>query len=232
MKKGLLIASIASVTAVTCGLAFAVANANKGIRFEAAKAQARSVVYNATTNLPGPAGEYNKSGYYDYEATPAVAGDPVITKAYAYSNGSSRVAQFGERVISEAEANEHVAEGTYTHFMSFAYSRNGDYSGSFYVEIGVNNATSFSISLGTSKEYAMHCNVEAISTDYYDGMKVVHEYQFVTTAGEKTKTFSADDVSTLGQEIHYLRFHVYSDQSATWYLGDYFIDSISVSWDC
>ena len=231
MKKGLLITSITSIMAITAGCAFAI-SANKGIRFEAVKAQARSVVYNATTNLPGDAGEYNKSGYSSYEATPAITGDAVITKAYAYSGGSSRDAQFGERVISAGEADEHVPEGKYTHFMSFAYSRHGDYNGSFYVEIGVNNATAFSISLGTAKDYAMHCDVEAFSTSYYDGMKVVHTYEFSTEAGKKTKTFSADDVSTYGQEIHYLRFYVYSNESATWYLGDYFIDSISVNWSC
>ena len=57
MKKGLLIASIASVTAVAAGLAFAVANANKSIRFEAAKATAKSFRLDSTSEITGISGK-------------------------------------------------------------------------------------------------------------------------------------------------------------------------------
>ena len=234
MKKGLLIASIASVTAVAGGLAFAVANANKGIRYEAVKASAKSIVFDSSTNIPsGTAGEYDKSGYSSYEAVPTLAGDPVITKAYAYSNGSSRVAQFGERVVSEeeAQAKPGINAGTYDHFMTFAYSRTSEYNGSFYVEVGVNNATSFSISLGTRKAYKLQCDVELMSTTYYDGMEIIKTEQYISeNDGPFTDTF-AKDIS-LGQEVHYIRFHVYCQSSGTWYIGDHFINSISLSWSC
>ena len=69
MKKGLLIASIASVTAVAGGLAFAVANANKSIRFEAAKADpvTATVTYNKDHHPTGSV-PYDNMARFNYDA--------------------------------------------------------------------------------------------------------------------------------------------------------------------
>ena len=97
MKKGFLFASIGSVAAISCSAALILGHNN--IRIEVAKAEDRSVSFNASTNLPGAAGEYCVAGYDSYEATPNTAGDKVITQAYVYAGGSPRVAQFGARTI-------------------------------------------------------------------------------------------------------------------------------------
>ena len=70
MKKGLLIASIASVTAVSAGLAFAVAHANKGIRFEAAKADpvTATVTYDKDNHASNPTDYGGITARYDYNA--------------------------------------------------------------------------------------------------------------------------------------------------------------------
>ena len=77
MKKGLLIASIASVTAVSAGLAFAI-SANKGIRFEAAKAdpETETVLYDKDHHGQDPVDYGGTTAKYEYDA--ASTGDGYV----------------------------------------------------------------------------------------------------------------------------------------------------------
>ena len=77
MKKGLLIASIASVATITAGCAFAI-SANKGIRFEAAKAdpETETVLYDKDHQGQNPTDYGGTTAKYEYDA--ASTGDGYV----------------------------------------------------------------------------------------------------------------------------------------------------------
>ena len=212
MKKGLLIASIASITAVAGGLAFAVANANKGIRFEAVKAEEKSIVFDGTHSLPSPAGVFNAPNSYQVTSYTG-SGDPVdvLTKAIAPGSGGNRSYNVG---------------GSY--FMS-NYDEGGSSNARLITEIGLNNVTALSVQYGTTENAYMECLIDLYDEDGSSLTPTISDNTGADVAITKTVTL---DFDKLALEKPVRKIEIWAYTNATLDNGTYFIKSVSASWSC
>ena len=211
MKKGLLIASIASVMAVAGGLSFAVANANKGIRYEAAKAAEKSIVFDGTHSLPSPAGVFEAPNSYQVTSYTG-AGDPVNVKTEAILPGG------GAQTSYEVGGD---------HFMS-NYFADGSSNARLITTIGLNNITALSIDYGTSINQYMSVDVYL-----YDeiGNQIGNAGDNTGSDIAMTKTFNVDLASlSLTEDIRKAEIWVIPFMQSD--NGTYFIHSISATWSC
>ena len=211
MKKGLLFASLASVTAVTCGLAFAVANANKGIRYEATKAATKSIVFDGTHSLPSPAGVFDNYNTYQVSSYTGT-GDPVNVRTEAMLPGS------GGQTTYKVGGDHFICN----------YQEEGSSNARLVTTIGLNNITALTFEYGTTKSVYMNCSVyfyDKVGNDIGSG-----SYDF-DASEVKTKTVVVDfEELKLTDEARKVEIWVYPTTAIE--SESYFVNSISASWEC
>lgn len=210
MKKGLLIASIASVMAVAGGLSFAVANANKGIRFEAVKATEKSFTFDASV------GSSQFSTSSDYVSKSVVTG-----------------------VSSNLETGIYLTDGYTNHSMVFGsdgnFVRNGstDSGLSFLMSIGANNITSVSVTFGLNKvSYTVADEVQCgIYLMNKDGERV-------DETATSTTQLNKDLVLTWNKELSdefkatSVDIRVAALNGSVYWGEPLYIKSVTLTWDC
>lgn len=210
MKKGLLIANIASVIAVTGGLSFAVANENKGIRYEAAKATEKSFTFDASV------------GNAQFETSSAWLKRSVVTN-----------------ISSNLETEIYLTDGFNNHTMVFGddgnFVRNGstDSSLSFLMTIGANNITSVSVTFGLNK--VSHTVANEVQCGIYlmdkDGDRV-DETATSTTQLNKDLVLTwnkelSDEFKAVSVDISVAALH-----GSVYYEEPLYIKSVTLTWDC
>lgn len=210
MKKGLLIASLASVATITAGCAFAI-SANKGIRFEAVKAAEKSIVFDGTHSLPSPAGVFEAPNSYQVTSYTG-AGDPVNVRTEGILPGSG-------------SQTSYKVGGDY--FMS-NYHVDGSSNARLITTIGLNNITALTVEYGTIKNYYMECSIY-----FYDEDGASLGSQSHNSGEDKAKinTFVVDFVELApAKEVRKAEIWAYSSFSMD--NDSYFIKSISATWSC
>lgn len=213
MKKGLLIASIASVTAVSAGLAFAVANANKGIRFEAAKATSKSIVFSGTQSLPSPAGVFETYNTYQVSSYTG-SGDPVDVRT--------------EGMLSPSGAQTSYKIGG-DYYMS-NYHVDGGSSARLITTIGLHNVTALSVEFGTTLNYHMNCSIYFYKAN---GEQIANKSQGSSGDVPEINTLVVDfEELALTDEVRKVQIYVYPSYNINLDNGSFFIKSISASWEC
>ena len=213
MKKGLIIASIASVTTVSAGLAFAVAHANRGIRFEAVKAGTKTFTYNASVG----------AGQFDGEDFMSIVERSVVTG-----------------VSSNIETSVSLLEGSTQRQKSFGSNGNfvqtsgGLTAPAFSIEIGLNNITSVTVVYGlyTTSAYTTADQVGCV-INVYDG-----EGNIDGNSSVGSGNLNKDAELTWEKEVGETRVadHMIIDvlvpSGFIHYTDPLFIKSITVNWSC
>lgn len=219
MKKGLLIASIASVMAVVGGLAFAVANANRGIRFEAAKATDKSFTFDTSV------------GAAQFDGTD---NDKVVERSVATGVSSNIETSVSLTAYSE-EQGKVFADGT-----NFAKMPGGGLSGpiTFHIEIGLNNVTGVSVVFGLLKndnpetQYTTATQVGCMIS-IYDEIGYVDGTSSCGTGNmDKVNTLSwvkSGEETKIGERAV---IEVWVPDGFVYYADPLFVRSITVNWSC
>ena len=210
MKKGLLIASIASITAVAGGLSFAVANANKGIRYEAAKAENKTFTFNqavAQAQFETPTSEL-----VEKSVVTGVSDNLATTVSLKYS-GEEESKVFGDQGYFVRNG----ATGRYK----------------FLITIGVNNPTSVSVTYGLVKTTStttteVRCEIGAYKDDTWldetasSGDAAINSDHTVTWTKKGSQETPANNIQI---EVEALNGSVFWGEPL-------YIKSIVLNWDC
>ena len=209
MKKGLLIASIASVTAVTCGLAFAVANANKGIRYEAAKATDKQFVFNESVGSE-QFDAYNGQNVVVEKQVTTDVGNPLATSISLTEDSTLRAMTFG-------------SDGY------FVQKSGGLTASLFTITIGVNNCTSISVNYGSTYDGSDDTITAKITTKDGSGNVVDEETQIDTSDYANCGiSWAREEGDAVVKEVV---ITVKNDKFLYWGY-DYFIKNITLNWSC
>ena len=222
MKKGLLFASLASVTAVAGGLAFAVANANKGIRYEAAKATAKSFRLDSSSEIAGISGQ-------TFSIPSSIPKQFSFSGYEGYSEGNS--IECKSRPSDTNQLSFCVDEG---YFISFKNGSGKSYAASFepsvYFEFGINNLTSITI----KTKYSLVSGSSHIGhrVYFYNGNEELGGDPAYTHYSDSAKTWN---VNELGFEKQVNRVVIQTVADDGWGLTDgdiYGFEYIEGTWSC
>ena len=214
MKKGLIIASIASVMAVAGGLSFVVANANKGIRFEAAKAADKSFTFNQSTGS-----QFDNGGAVSTSSVITGVSDKLETSVSLLNGSTEEIKTFGDN-------GYFVRNGS-----TISHAR-------YVISIGVNNPTSVSVTYGLAKpELNPSTNVNEIRCWIGAYANDVRLDETATSGdsgiGEDAYTYTwtkQPEQTTPADEI---RIEVNTVDGSNIYWGEpLYIKSIVLNWSC
>ena len=226
MKKGLLIASLASVTAVAGGLAFAVANANNGIRFEAAKAETKAFALNQNINLPGISKQ-------ELNLRSSLPIEFVHTEYSGYTTGNGIHGKF---LSSQSTQDRiYVSDDTNNYFFRSDFQKDwvDGYVPVLSVEIGVNNLTSLTWYTKTSGDFtatlSTHLHLYSESVEILD--------KAYTNGGFKEISSISDFLVSEGKEVVKIDKVIVdvqiTDLAATLTPGHFFgFQYINGTWSC
>ena len=222
MKKGLLIASIASVTAVSAGLAFAVANANNGIRFEAAKATVKSFRLDSTSEIAGISGK-------TFSIPSAMPKEFTFSGYEGYTEGNGIACK--SRPSDTNQLSFCVDDG---YFISFKNGSAKSYASGFepsvYFEFGINNLTSITI----KTKYSLVSGTSHIGhrVYFFNGNEELGGDPAYTHYSDTAKTWNVGD---LGFEKQVTRVVIQTVADDGWGLADgdiYGFEYIEGTWSC
>ncbi len=217
MKKGLIIASIASVMAITAGCAFAI-SANKGIRFEAAKATDKSFTFDKSVG----------AAQFD-----GIDNDTVVERSVV-TGVSSNIETSVSLISSGDEQGKVFDDGT-----NFAKMPGGGLTDpKFHIEIGLNNVTGVSVVFGLLKnddpstQYTTATQVGCIISIYDELGYVDGTSSCGTDNMDKVNTLSwvkSGEETKIGERAV---IEVWVPDGFVYYADPLFVRSITVNWSC
>lgn len=216
MKKGLIIASVASVMAISAGCAFAI-SANRGIRFEAVKAADKTFTFDESVG----AAQFDNKFEVGYPANISVS-----------TGGISDNLETTSSLPKDSTYDYSVVYGDSTYH---CFVRNGEtYSSStFDINIGVNNPTEVSVTYCLIKDtvtlasevgcrISVFDDVTELDTTYSSGDSCLnHEWTYTWTRKD-TQLVDGDRV----------RIEVEAKGGSVYWGEPLYIKSIELHWSC